>query len=98
MNPKLTNERLKRRAIVYLRQSSPEQVFHNQESQRRQNALADQARELGFRDILVIDEVRLVGSAEDFSAWLRKSAPVRSAPCFASRLRDWRATATTGTA
>ena len=56
MNPKLTNERLKRRAIVYLRQSSPEQVFHNQESQRRQYGLADQARDLGFRDVLVIDE------------------------------------------
>jgi DNA invertase Pin-like site-specific DNA recombinase len=56
MNPKLTNERLKRRAIVYLRQSSPEQVFHNQESQRRQYGLADQARDLDFRDVLVIDE------------------------------------------
>jgi excisionase family DNA binding protein len=56
MNPKLTNERLKRRAIVYLRQSSPEQVFHNQESPRRQYGLADQARELGFRDVMVIDE------------------------------------------
>jgi DNA invertase Pin-like site-specific DNA recombinase len=56
MNSKLTNERLNRRAIVYLRQSSPEQVFHNQESQRRQYGLADQARELGFRDVLVIDE------------------------------------------
>jgi DNA invertase Pin-like site-specific DNA recombinase len=56
MNPKLTNERLIRRAIVYLRQSSPGQVFHNQESQRRQYSLADQARELGFRDVLVIDE------------------------------------------
>src|SRR5919108_4560539 len=56
MNPKLTNERLNREAIVYLRQSSPEQVFHNQESQRRQYALADQARELGFRSVVVIDE------------------------------------------
>jgi len=56
MNSKLTNERLNRRAIVYLRQSSPEQVFHNQESQRRQYGLADQARELGFRNVTVIDE------------------------------------------
>ena len=36
MNPKLTDERLSRRAIVYVRQSSPGQVIHNQESQRRQ--------------------------------------------------------------
>jgi DNA invertase Pin-like site-specific DNA recombinase len=56
VNSKLTNERLNRRAIVYLRQSSPEQVFHNQESQRRQYGLTDQARELGFRDVLVIDD------------------------------------------
>jgi len=56
MNSKLTNERLNRRAIIYLRQSSPEQVFHNQESQRRQYGLADQARELGFRNVMVIDE------------------------------------------
>jgi excisionase family DNA binding protein len=56
MNAKLTNERLNRRAIVYLRQSSPEQVFHNQESQRRQYGLADQARELGFRNVAIIDE------------------------------------------
>src|SRR6266704_1895351 len=56
MNSKLTNERLNRRAIVYLRQSSPEQVFHNRESQRRQYSLADQARELGFRNVMVIDE------------------------------------------
>ena len=56
MNSKLTNERLNRRAIVYLRQSSPGQVFHNQESQRRQYRLADEAREQGFRDVLVIDE------------------------------------------
>ena len=56
MNPKLTNERLNRQAIVYLRQSSPEQVFHNQESQRRQYGLAEQARELGFRNVAVIDE------------------------------------------
>src|SRR2546421_4768302 len=56
MNPKLTNERLNRQAIVYLRQSSPEQVLHNQESQRRQYGLAEQARELGFRNVVVIDE------------------------------------------
>ena len=56
MNPKLTNEHLRRRAIVYIRQSSAGQVQHNQESQRRQYNLADRARELGFRDLTVIDE------------------------------------------
>lgn len=39
MNVKLTAERLRRRALVYIRQSSPGQVLHNHESQRRQYAL-----------------------------------------------------------
>jgi DNA invertase Pin-like site-specific DNA recombinase len=56
MNPKLTTERLGRRAVVYVRQSSPGQVLHHQESQRRQYALADHARELGFKNIVVIDD------------------------------------------
>src|SRR5579864_8764341 len=56
MNSKLTAERLSRRAIVYVRQSSPGQVIHHQESQRRQYALADRARELGFKNVAVIDD------------------------------------------
>jgi DNA invertase Pin-like site-specific DNA recombinase len=56
MSAKLTNERLKRRAIVYLQQTSPEQAFQNQESQRRQYGLADQAREVGFQEVTVIDD------------------------------------------
>ena len=56
MNTKLTAERLSRRAIVYVRQSTPGQLIHNQESQRRQYALVDHARELGFADVNVIDD------------------------------------------
>lgn len=56
MNSKLTAERLSRRAIVYVRQSSPGQVIHNQESQRRQYGLVDRARELGFPEVAVIDD------------------------------------------
>jgi len=41
---------------VYVRQSSQGQVVHNQESQRRQYGLADPARELGFQEVVVIDE------------------------------------------
>jgi hypothetical protein len=48
MNPKISADHLKRRAIVYIRQSSPSQVIHNRESQRRQYGLADHARQLGF--------------------------------------------------
>ena len=56
MNPKITADHLSRRAIVYIRQSSPGQVMHNQESQRRQYGLADHARKLGFQAVEVIDE------------------------------------------
>ena len=56
MNPKLTAERLHRRAVVYVRQSSAGQVLHNQESQRRQYALVDRAREVGFHDVVTIDD------------------------------------------
>jgi DNA invertase Pin-like site-specific DNA recombinase len=45
---KITDDRLLRKAIVYVRQSSPNQMLHHQESQRRQYGLVDRARELGF--------------------------------------------------
>ncbi len=53
---KIMPEHLQRRAIVYVRQSHPTQVLHNLESQRRQYALADQARQLGFTQVETIDE------------------------------------------
>src|SRR3989442_7920615 len=56
MNLKISADHLKRRAIVYIRQSSPGQVIHNQESQRRQYGLADHARQLGFQQVEIIDE------------------------------------------
>ncbi len=56
MHAKITPDRLQRKAVVYVRQSSMGQVMHNQESQRRQYGLAERASELGFRDVMVIDE------------------------------------------
>jgi DNA invertase Pin-like site-specific DNA recombinase len=47
---------LKRRAVVYVRQSTQRQVQSNLESQRRQYELVDVARQRGFRDIEVIDD------------------------------------------
>src|SRR5215468_2742582 len=55
-DPKLTADRLARKAIVYIRQSSPIQVLHHQESQRRQYGLQGRARDLGFQQVIVIDE------------------------------------------
>ena len=53
---KITADHLARRACVYIRQSTPDQVQHNLESQRRQYALVDRARGLGWQDIDVIDD------------------------------------------
>ena len=56
MNLKITPEHLQRRAVIYIRQSTPTQLIHNRESQFRQYGLADQAREFGFADVIIIDE------------------------------------------
>ncbi len=47
---------LQRKAIVYIRQSTPQQVQANQESQRRQYELVDVARLHGFANVEVIDD------------------------------------------
>ena len=47
---------LKRKAVVYVRQSTQSQVMTNLESQRRQYDLVDIARQHGFVDIEVIDD------------------------------------------
>jgi DNA invertase Pin-like site-specific DNA recombinase len=47
---------LKRKAVVYVRQSTPAQVQSNRESQRRQYELVDVARLRGFREVEVIDD------------------------------------------
>jgi DNA invertase Pin-like site-specific DNA recombinase len=53
---KITAEHLSRRACVYVRQSTPDQVQNNLESQRRQYALVERARQLGWAQVDVIDE------------------------------------------
>jgi DNA invertase Pin-like site-specific DNA recombinase len=53
---KITAEHLSRRACVYVRQSTPDQVQNNLESQRRQYALAERARQLGWEHVDVIDD------------------------------------------
>ncbi len=56
MTHKLTVAHLQRRAIIYVRQSSPTQLLQNRESQLRQYNLADYARNLGFVEVEIIDE------------------------------------------
>jgi len=52
---KISPEHRARKAVVYLRQSSPTQVKHNTESQRLQYALEDSAKAYGFAHVEVID-------------------------------------------
>jgi DNA invertase Pin-like site-specific DNA recombinase len=56
MSTKITSEHRSRSAVVYVRQSTPGQVIGNRESQRRQYALAERARELGFAEVEIIDD------------------------------------------
>lgn len=53
---KISADHLARRACIYIRQSTPDQVRHNLESQRRQYGLVDRARALGWQDVDVIDD------------------------------------------
>ncbi|MCP4944816.1 MAG: recombinase family protein, partial [Planctomycetaceae bacterium] len=55
MNQKILPHHLERKAVVYIRQSSLQQVKQNLESQRLQFALADKAKAFGFHRVEVID-------------------------------------------
>jgi DNA invertase Pin-like site-specific DNA recombinase len=56
MSEKVRTQHLERKAILYVRQSSPYQVTHNLESQKLQYAMEARLRQLGWREIEVIDE------------------------------------------
>jgi len=58
ISPKLKDYHLARQAIVYVRQSSPQQVVEHRESTARQYALADRAATLGWPAdrVTVIDD------------------------------------------
>jgi DNA invertase Pin-like site-specific DNA recombinase len=92
---------LKRKAVVYVRQSTQAQVQTNLESQRRQYDLVEVARHRGFRDVEVIDDdlgrsasgMEARPGFDKLVAWLC-AGEVGAVLCFdASRLarngRDW---------
>jgi len=56
MNDKIQATHLERIAYVYVRQSTLHQVRNHQESGRRQYELQNRARDLGFRQVELIDE------------------------------------------
>ena len=53
---KIQQKHLERAAYIYIRQSTPSQVRHNVQSQRCQYGLEERARQLGFKNVEVIDD------------------------------------------
>ena len=49
----VTSHHLARRAVIYVRQSTPHQVLTNQESLRLQYALQQRARSLGWHEAAI---------------------------------------------
>ena len=56
MSEKIGEQHLARRAILYVRQSSAQQLANNEESRRLQYAMRDRLHALGWRDVEIIDE------------------------------------------
>lgn len=56
MSDKISDSHLQRRGVVYVRQSSQQQLLHNLESKRLQYAMEERVRKLGWQEIDVIDE------------------------------------------
>jgi DNA invertase Pin-like site-specific DNA recombinase len=73
----ITASHLARKALIYIRQSSPHQVLTNQESLQMQYALQERAARLGWRaeDIEVIDtDLGLSGRAAEHRAGFKELA------------------------
>ena len=56
MSEKIKPQHLARKAILYVRQSSPYQVIHNLESQKLQYAMEARLHQLGWHEIEVVDD------------------------------------------
>jgi DNA invertase Pin-like site-specific DNA recombinase len=56
MSEKIKPHHLDRKAMLYVRQSSLQQVMHNQESRILQYAMQERLRELGWSEIEIVDD------------------------------------------
>jgi DNA invertase Pin-like site-specific DNA recombinase len=101
MNDKINAAHLQRKALLYVRQSSPHQVMHHQESRRLQYAMKERLQQLGWSEIETIDEDlgRSAAGPEVRSGFERMVAEVslgrvgavaaRELSRFARNNRDW---------
>ena len=56
MSDKIFPRHLERKAVLYIRQSSPYQVMHNEESRRLQYGMRLRLEQLGWQQVEVVDE------------------------------------------
>jgi len=99
MNSKITDEHQSKFAYIYLRQSTPAQILHHQESTERQYALREKALELGWSEATVRTLDRDLGisgaqttgrtTTKGVSPWTQmkkyKAQWLWSSACFAKR-------------
>ena len=104
MSDKIRPQHVARKAILYVRQSSAYQVHHNVESQKLQYGMEERLRQLGWREIEVIDEdlgrsasgtVTRIGFERMVAEVFRKSWSSCSAGGISICAQQWRV-ATTG--
>jgi len=101
MDEKITKRHLERAAIVYVRQSSTQQVLHNEESRRLQYAMKQRVESFGWREVITIDDDmgRSATTTSERSGFQRMVAEVclgrigtvaaREVSRFARNNRDW---------
>src|SRR6266481_5215801 len=82
---KIGPQHLRRKAILYVRQSSAHQVLHNRESSALQYAMRDRLTALGFTEIEVIDE----DLGRSAAGSVQRSGFARVVSRFARNSRDW---------
>jgi DNA invertase Pin-like site-specific DNA recombinase len=56
MSEKITGKHLQRKAVLYIRQSSPYQVVHHTEGRRLQYTMKERLEQLGWKEIEILDE------------------------------------------
>jgi hypothetical protein len=56
MNDKIRASHRSRKAVLYIRQSSPSQVLRNEESRRLQYGMKQRLLDLGWNEVEIVDE------------------------------------------
>ena len=101
MSEKVTSEQLRRRGLVYVRQSTSHQVLHNEESRRLQYAMKERLHSLGWQTVEVIDDdlghsAATAGRREGFKRLVAEvclgevgAVAAREVSRFARNSREW---------